>query len=259
MELQAEKRSLSVHSRQDIVKFALEELSIGPRNSSLTASVLPDIIVSAEISGSNVTVDLHRSYRELEPDKELISRTAIAYTLTGLTFVDTVALSVNGIELKKPNGQPLGRIAADDIIFTPSAAPDSEWEIRVILQLYFADANHTELIRESRTVFASPGIPIASYIIEELIKGPNRTDLEHTIPPETSLIDVSVSDGICYVDLSRDFIARHTSLMPHETLTVYSVVNSLTAQSDIRKVQFYIEGERVEEFKSIDNFSNLFE
>jgi germination protein M len=95
--------------------------------------------------------------------------------------------------------------------------------------------------------------------LEQLIAGPKEEDHYATIPPETKIMDVTTtSDGVCYVNLSQEFVTKHSGGSTGELLTIYSIVNSLSEMENVEKVQFLIEGEKVEAFKGHVDFSTPF-
>ena len=95
--------------------------------------------------------------------------------------------------------------------------------------------------------------------MDELIKGPQTKGNLATVPSETKVRNIMTQDGICYVDLSSEFVSRHSGGKDKELLTIYSIVNSLTALDDVSKVQFLIEGEKQEEYKGNVEFGQPFE
>ena len=60
-----------------------------------------------------------------------------------------------------------------------------------------------------------------------------------------------------YVNLSRDFIKKKGSIS--EPIIIYSIVNSLTELDGVKKVQFLIEGEKINEYNGDLDFSKPFE
>lgn len=111
--------------------------------------------------------------------------------------------------------------------------------------LYFSDSQAAKLIPEEREVAVNEGsLPEAA--VNELIKGPQNPELSKTIPDGTELISVVVKDGIAQVDFSNEFQANHWGGSAGETITIYSVVNTLTKLDGIEEVQFLIEGEKIE-------------
>ncbi len=118
----------------------------------------------------------------------------------------------------------------------------------ITVDLYFAEPNSENLIREKRKVEATGDLTSQSkQVILELIKGPD-TNLTGTIPPGTSLRNLSINhDGIAFVDFSPELTTRHPGGSSAELLTIYSIVNSLTLNfKGIKKVQILVEGKKVE-------------
>lgn len=255
--LKPEARSITAETNAEKAGFVLEELSMGPKSSNLSASVRPELIKAARITGGNVDVELTGDYYELSSGEEIIGRAAIVLTLSELPFVETVSFNVEGSPLLKPNEQPLGKIKAGNIVAVPNINPQGE--IPRTLTLYFAGENENELVTETHTILVNPNESAAKFIIQELIRGPQTEGLLATVPPETKLLDISVTDGVCSVDLSREFTARVMGGTGFERLTIFSVVNSLSEQSDIKSVQFLIEGKRQEQFRNETGFNNLYE
>ena len=119
-----------------------------------------------------------------------------------------------------------------------------------ILTLYFANSNHTDLQTEERVIEVNANQTSEKTVLEQLIAGPEGTDVQSTVPFETKIRDVTTTkDGICYVNLSSDFVTKHIGGEMAEKLTIYSIVNSLCELDHVDKVQFLIEGKKVDRFK----------
>ncbi|WP_347488727.1 GerMN domain-containing protein [Desulfoscipio sp. XC116] len=111
--------------------------------------------------------------------------------------------------------------------------------------LYFSDDQAMRLVPEERTVTKGDEA-LEAVIIGELINGPQKDNLEQTIPTGTKLLSVSVVDGVAYVNFSKEFQTKHWGGSSGETMTLYSVVNSLAKLPGIEKVQFLLEGDKEE-------------
>ncbi|WP_258360197.1 GerMN domain-containing protein [Moorella sulfitireducens (nom. illeg.)] len=112
--------------------------------------------------------------------------------------------------------------------------------------LYFSDPTGNYLVAEERTIPLVEGIARAT--IEELIKGPGPgSQLLPTIPRGTVLKDINIRpDGLCRVDFSKELVANHSGGSLGESLTVYSIVNTLTQFPTVKQVQFLVNGQYVE-------------
>ena len=112
--------------------------------------------------------------------------------------------------------------------------------------LYFTslEDNQAYLVKETREV-KNPEEIIYKTIIEELIKGPVSQDLYPTIPPDSVVNSVKLSNGLATVDFDLRIITNYEDI-PHssttETMAIYSIVNTLTEFEEIEMVKITIEG-----------------
>jgi len=115
---------------------------------------------------------------------------------------------------------------------------------KVTVALCFADQNGDFLKTETREITMVPGL--ARAVVQELINGPQEEGLSATIPEGTRLLDINIADGLCTLDLSKEFRDNHWGGSSGEILTVYSVVNTLTQFSSVEHVEILIEGQKID-------------
>jgi germination protein M len=112
--------------------------------------------------------------------------------------------------------------------------------------LYFTslENNQAYLVKETREIKEPEG-NIYKATVEELIKGPASQDLYPTIPPDSVVNSVKLTDGLAVVDFNLRIITNYEDI-PHssttETLAIYSIVNTLTEFEEIDMVKITIEG-----------------
>ena len=106
--------------------------------------------------------------------------------------------------------------------------------------LYFTDKSGEHLVAEQRNVYYKRILPRERVILEQLAKGPMVKGHYPTIPQNTDILGVEVSDNVCYVNFSSAFSDSGVEI-PVNTM-IYSVVNSLLDTSSADKVQISIEG-----------------
>lgn len=162
-----------------------------------------------------------------------------------------------------------GRQVVDDGVYPASSVVMDEDDAKkltdkVPIHLYFSGGDNNKLFLEVRHIPISEAKKsvnhLASIIIKELIKGPERNGkLRPTIPENTKLNSaVVISKGVATVDLSKEFVDKHPGGKIEEQLTIYSIVNSLTELKEIQKVRFNVEGKENKEFKGYYRFENTF-
>jgi hypothetical protein len=66
------------------------------------------------------------------------------------------------------------------------------------------------------------------------------------------------STSTCHVNFSSE-IQRFNGNQELASLMLYSIVNSLTELTNVKRVQFQIDSERLEQFKGVSGFNQVFE
>ena len=192
-----------------------------------------------ELDEGVLSLYLNEVYSELDPLTEVLVRAAIVRSLTQIVGVDSVAFYVDNKPLENAQGVALGALTAER--FIDDFGQETDALLNTTLKLYFASADGAKVVPETRTVYYSSNVPLEKLVIDQLLKGPKNSDLLASIPAETKLVSVSVTDGICYVNFDSAFETVITGVS--ESSTVYSVVNSLTELSTINQVQITVAGE----------------
>lgn len=258
-EIVSEKANIDGASTNEILNNTIKAMKSKPNDEELK-SAIPDNVNVLSISAKNQTayVDFSSEYYQLGKSDEMCLRGALVWTLTGLYFVDKVDITIEGAPLLKTDGEKYGDADRENTIITANIVADPVTSVKVV-DLYFANADATGLNKEERKIEVNKNQPLEKYVMEELIKGPYEEGNVATVPSETKIRNISTTDGICYVDLSSEFVTKNNGGSTGETLTIYSIVDSLTALDNIDKVQFLIEGEKQDEYKGHIEFGKPFE
>ncbi len=124
----------------------------------------------------------------------------------------------------------------------------------VEITLYFSDRNAEFLIPEKREVMGvDPGNAekMSEEIFNQLLKGPERADLRRTIHDSGTRNIVIIltgelpTTGTLYLNLTKNFVDRQKQVglgSAGETMAVYSIVNSLCEQPNVKSIKFLEEG-----------------
>lgn len=147
--------------------------------------------------------------------------------------------------------EPLAARAADEApgpAPSPGAAAEtpaeaSEPQRRISVKLFYEAADRRGLVIEDRTVpFSNDLTRQIRVVLEELIRG-SQAGLLAPFSPGTRVLDVFVTArGIAYVDFSKEVLQDRVGGAESELLSVYSVVNSITANFPaIRRVQLLVD------------------
>ncbi|MEG1500505.1 MAG: GerMN domain-containing protein [Clostridiales bacterium] len=107
--------------------------------------------------------------------------------------------------------------------------------------LYFADKSGKYLQEEKRQIAKEQGI--AKAVLNELLKGPENSQLKAVIPPATKVNSLNIKGDLCIVDFTSALTDTEGSFLG-DKLAIYSIVNTLTAFDNIEKVQFLFNGHK---------------
>lgn len=129
-----------------------------------------------------------------------------------------------------------------EAVLQPGAGPNE------VATLYFPSLNDRKLVAEGRPIkWAAATDDRVRQVLLALAEGP-RQGLGHPLPTSTTVRAVFLTlEGTAYVDLSSDLLKNISPGIESESLAVYSIVNSITANIPaIKKVKILIQGQEVE-------------
>lgn len=189
------------------------------------------------VDSNIVNVYFDENYSSMKPARTVLCNAALTKTLTQIKGVEHVAVYSGDQPLKDAKGTPVGPLSAAD--FVDSISNVNSYEKREF-KLYFADESGTKLLEEKREVIYSMDTPLERVVVEQLIQGPQTEGMKATLQPDAKLLSVSVNDGVCYLNFSKAFLTAMQN--EDSSLTVYSIVNSLSELTTVKKVQIAVEG-----------------
>lgn len=240
-------------STKEMIVEVLTLLSAVPNNKELEATLPGGInIVNYAFEGTQVTVALGEKYKELSKTTEVLTRAAIVRSLTSIPEVEYVMLTVNGEPLLDTMGNAVGIMTADMFIdYAGQKNTDSYEQAKV--RLYFANETGDKLIAINRSLAFNmdiSNISMERLVVEQLLAGPASDESYPTINPATKLLGITVKDGVCYLNFSKDILTPVNNVT--SDVTIYSIVNSLVELSNVNKVEISIEGNK--ELKFLDKY-----
>ncbi len=249
-----EERSIEVdaQAQQDdaaLLKLLCEALIAGPKDAVINKRAIPaETKVNALTINENkiATVDFSSTFYNATDLENNLAVCTVVLTLCETQKVDKVTVRVNGKEIIGQGKIALGALGKEDIV---NASDPGEIRTLKTMRLYFPsrDSEHM-LITEDRAVQVDGGKINELTILNELFKGTSEQGGISLIPSSAKVLSCETKEGICYVNLSSDFINKKPEGSSSETLLVESIVYTLTELEGITKVMFLIEGEKVETF-----------
>lgn len=198
-------------------------------------------LLSMKQDGKVVWLDMSKEYNDLPVMTEVLVRAAIVRTLTQVEEIKYVGITVEGGPLYNSAGEAINLMGAE-LFIDNDGSEINTYELKRI-KLYFANDTGDKMIAAYREKRYSTNISLERFVVEELIKGPSGKipGLYPTINPQTEIINVLTKDGICYVNLSQEFLTVVNNVSTG--ISVYSIVNSLVELSNVNKVQILVNGE----------------
>ena len=231
-----------------LLSLLVNELIAGPKDSVVNKRAIPAEaeLLSLTIGEDKIATvnfsDAFKSKTDLENNFAVCS---IVLTLCETGKAEKVAVQVNGKEMIGQGKVPLGALGRADIV---NAATPKEADTQKTITLFYPDAKAEKLLTEERALQVDGDTMTAALVLSELIKGTTLPDAVNVIPSSTKVLSCETKEGICYVNLSKDFIAKKPEGSAAETMVVDSIVHTLTNLDGVTKVMFLIEGEKVETY-----------
>jgi germination protein M len=191
------------------------------------------------LDGTDLKVHFNEEYETMDAVQEILCRLALVQTLTQVDGVDCLEFFVEDEPLLDSKGNEVGEMTTEDFVVNPGEQINSIQHATI--DLYFSNTAGDGLVLETQRVYYNSNVSLEKLVIEHLLAGPQTSDAMASIPAETSLVNVSVADRICYVSLDDGFRTQNYNVQ--EPIVIYSLVDSLTALPNIDKVQISVNGD----------------
>jgi len=234
-----EPQQVALHSGMKAgVEAALSLFASGTGNETLHSALPNGVQVESwALDNGVVTLTLSDSFLNLSQMDKTVTSFCAALTLCQLDEVDAVTVVSGGEVLFQ------GIVPEDALLKDTDTDPYTKQ-----LRLYFADENGRYLVSEYHSLTVDEDTALERYVMEELLRGPNSADLRNTIPAGTELLGCSTADGVCTINLSGAFLSGKPDSALGERLTLYSIVDSLTALSTVDSVVIQVDGKSISQY-----------
>ncbi|MBQ2670389.1 MAG: GerMN domain-containing protein [Clostridia bacterium] len=253
--IEAENRTVRYTTDENLVEEIVWKLISGPEVAK-HKRVIPNGARLLSVEGydkGQLTVNFSRDFLSGDENKDIQSVYSVVKSLCTVRGIVRVKVVVEGTEIVLGDGSIVGYLTDQDINLSTDTVSS---EMRAVT-LYFPVKDGNTLAKEVHTIRVTDQQPVAQYIINELIKGPQNENLIPSLSADTTIHSVEISNRICFVNFKENFIEKNSGVAEQEKLTVFSIVDSLTELDNIDRVQFLIDGKRVDDFGNI-NISGFF-
>ncbi|RKM55616.1 hypothetical protein D6853_08655 [Butyrivibrio sp. X503] len=226
---------------EEAVRELLDELSKDIVTSKSQPAISDSVrLKSFTIDEDVVNLDFYAGYKDLGRIEEVLHRAAIVRTLTQLKKIECVSISVEGEPITDHLGNPVGNMRADDFIYNIGNEIGSYEQLQI--KLYFVNESNDKLVPVYRTVVYNSSASVEKMAVEQIVKGPRSNEVFPTISPDTKVINLSIKDGVCHIDFSKDFLSEPFDVDPQ--LALYSIVNTVTEFPSVDKVEIQVDGQK---------------
>lgn len=187
----------------------------------------------------NLDLFFNSRYSDMDKGTEVLTRAAIVQTMTQLEDIQFVTFYVGESLLEDGNGVEIGKMSPEDFVQDTGSGTTMSQDMD--LTLYFADEDG-QTLREMKVenIRYPENTQVERLVMEQLMQGTEKSGYRSTIPNTAMLLGVSVKEDICYVNLDSKFISDSYDLSPE--VIIYSIVNSVIANSNVLKVRILIDG-----------------
>lgn len=242
-------------SQEEQLREIIMQLQTVPDDVDMKAPMLMGFeLLSYYMEGTQLVVQLDEYYRQLSPSTEILVRAAIVRTLTQVEGVDCISLTIGETPLTDRSGNPLGVLTAD--MFIDNEGSEINAYEQTVLYLYFANESGNALVEIEQTVVYNSNISLERVVIDQLIAGPDNIDSYPVMNPDTKVNSITITDGVCYVNLDDTFLTQPYNVIPE--VTIYAIVNSLAELSNVNRVQIMINGETAVQYRDNISFETTF-
>ncbi|MCR5210400.1 MAG: GerMN domain-containing protein [Lachnospiraceae bacterium] len=253
-ELVAEKYIYKGSDSEDELKELTDALMEGPKDNSLKSPADMGVeIQGVTVEGTLVTVSFSKAFSSLDPADRILVCASVVKTLIQAEGAEGVSITIEGSALVDRFGNPVGVFGKDSFLTQSGMLGNGEGSISV--RLYFADESGRKLESLMQKVEYSANETKERMIVGRLIAGPDTMGYYPTVPQGTKVNSINVTDGVCYLDLSKEFLSGEVSVSPE--VTVYSIVNSLAEVSGVRKVKILVDGKDVGAYRDSVDLSGM--
>ena len=243
-------------SGDEMIQEFVDRLNETPEGEDYQRLMPKDVkIDSYSLEDSTLTLTIGGDYEQMERPREVLVRVGLVRAFTQISGVDRVQIVTENGELKDSAGNAIGAMTRES--FVENTGSEINNYQYTTLTLYFANATGDKLVPETRSVYYSTGVPLERVVVEQLVKGPAEEGHYAVLPSDTNILSVTTSENIAYVNFDNTFMNGTMSVV--QEIPIYALVNSITTNCPVQRVQFSIDGESDVTFRESMKLNQFYE
>lgn len=202
-------------------------------------------------------IDFSKEYYNLSNTQEVLLRAAVVKTFSQVPGVAKVMITVEGEQLVDLEGELVPAMDANSFIDTKEGGINSYQY--ATLELYFANEEGDRLVKEMRNLHYSSNMVLERVVVEQLIKGPEKKDLNALFSGDVRLQNLYIQGDVCTITFNAAANQQPAESPVTPETTLYAIVNSVCATcDDITGVRFEIEGNEDGKFRGEVDLTQVF-
>lgn len=204
----------------------------------------------------NIELYFDLTYDTIDAEDLLFFKACVVKSLLNLEDVNSVTMYLTDVSNPDEETATVSEMFDYDS-FDLAFGDENGYAQKGTITVYFANESGDTLKEYRKVLEITNNTSLPRLVMDTLIEGPSGEGYTATIPEQTKIQNISIKDGICYVDLSDEFYDAGNPLK--NDIIVYSVVNSLVELPNVSKVQFLKNGEKQALFRGSMPFDGIFE
>lgn len=243
-------------SGDEMIQEFVDRLNETPEGEDYQRLMPKDVkIDSYSLEDSTLILTIGGDYEQMERPREVLVRVGLVRAFTQISGVDRVQIVTENGELKDSAGNVIGAMTRES--FVENAGSEINNYQYTTLTLYFANETGDKLVPETRSVYYSTSVPLERVVVEQLVKGPAEEGHYAVLPSNTNILSVTTSENIAYVNFDNTFMNGTMSVV--QEIPIYALVNSITTNCPVQRVQFSIDGESDVTFRESMKLNQFYE
>lgn len=243
-------------SGDEMIQEFVDRLNETPEGEDYQRLMPKDVkIDSYSLEDSTLTLTIGGDYEQMERPREVLVRVGLVRAFTQISGVDRVQIVTENGELKDSAGNAIGAMTRES--FVENTGSEINNYQYTTLTLYFANETGDKLVPETRSVYYSTSVPLERVVVEQLVKGPAEEGHYAVLPSDTNILSVTTSENIAYVNFDNTFMNGTMSVV--QEIPIYALVNSITTNCPVQRVQFSIDGESDVTFRESMKLNQFYE
>ncbi len=243
-DLDAEGYSFDGKDGQSLADEITRRLTANSESEDISPLPAGVVIESTDISNNCLNVHFNSLFSQVEDQDKVLCLAALVRSYIQIPQVNAVSFFIGEQPLTDDREGVYEEMKAEDF-FCPSPALPSVASQKV-LTLYYGKESGEYLAKEQVPVMPSEDQSLIRTIMQRLIEGPAYEGEIRTVPDDTKIINISVMNETAYINLSADFSDGAMTVSPK--VAVYSIVNSIIDNTEIKKVQILVDGAAMDSY-----------